>query len=109
MKSWILAVVLVSSCGTIDKMGSKFVDAASKDDLNYKMFPLLEGLKTLDYRVDLLAQDLSKTNDHFILFNNNFKDFNRTLNNYIMENDKWKKEVELRLIDLENHHIGGKE
>ena len=104
MKSWILAVVLVSSCGTIDKMGSKFVDAASKDDLNYKMFPLLEGLKTLDYRVDLLAKDLSKTNKHFIQFNTNFKDFNAMLNAYILKNDRWKKLMEERVRTLEEYH-----
>ena len=101
---WILLALLISSCGTIDKMGSKFVDAASKDDLNYKMFPLLEGLKTLDYRVDLLAKDLSKTNKHFMQFNTNFKDFNSMLNVYIIKNDKWKETMDGRVRTLEEHH-----
>lgn len=101
---WFLFVIFVSSCGTLDRVGTKLVDGASKKDVDYKIIPLLEGLKVLDYRVDLLAKDLSATNEHFKLFNSNFKNFNMTLNTYIIQNDRWRELIESRIVELENHH-----
>ena len=103
----IIIALLFSSCAVGERVVNRVIDGetaltkeTAREEVDLKLFPIVEGQKVLSHRMNLLAKESAHLAHNFEIFNNTFRQYTMESNKFYISLGKKMKDLRKRIACL---------